>query len=146
MDDLPDKTEDLKLFKNQLMGLSDVYYQVKVQNIFEVNSAKHPILQAIDIVLGSMQFRLNNLHLVKPEGQRCRGKRTIAKEKLYRHILGHIRSKALRMEGFNIGVTTGDWGRSMREWELPYAHRSYFLAEEKSLNLSRGKRYRLRQK
>ncbi len=43
------------------------------------------------IVLGAMAFRLNNGHKEKPVGQNRRGKRTIAKEKLYKFIYSRIR-------------------------------------------------------
>ena len=46
-----------------------------------------------------------------------RGKKTIAKEKLYKHILGKIREIH---PNFNIGVSTGlyDWNT----WTIPYRH------------------------
>ena len=39
-----------------------------------------------------MAFRLNDKHKIKPPGQRTRGKRTIAKERLYKHISQRIRA------------------------------------------------------
>lgn len=52
--------------------------------IAEVDSKNHVILQCIDIALGSMNFKLNNMDKEKmPNSNRC-GKRTIAKEKLYK--------------------------------------------------------------
>jgi len=54
--------------------------------IAEVKSHNHVLLQCVDIVLGAIQFRLNDLHKVTPEGKWRRGKRTIAKEKLYKMI------------------------------------------------------------
>lgn len=57
--------------------------------IAEVDSKNHVILQCIDIALGSMNFKLNNMDKEKmPNSNRC-GKRTIAKEKLYKKIKKH---------------------------------------------------------
>ena len=72
--------------------------------IAEVDSHEHSILQAVDVVLGSMQFRLNDFHRAKPPGQARRGKKTIAKEKLYKRISQRIRSI---YPNFNIGISTG---------------------------------------
>ena len=40
----------------------------------------------------AMAFRLNDMHKIKPECSRIRGKRTLAKDRLYRHIPGEIRT------------------------------------------------------
>ena len=69
------------------------------------------------MVLGAICFRLNDKHLAKPKDSRVRGSRTVAKEKLYRHI--QMRIGELR-PNFNIGITTGG-GRESR-WTLPYCH------------------------
>jgi hypothetical protein len=58
----------------------------------------------MDIILGAMAFRLNDLHKEKLDGSNKRGKRTIAKENLYKYILAEIRSF---YPNFNIGITTG---------------------------------------
>jgi hypothetical protein len=87
----------------------------------EVDSKEHVILQALDVILGSIQFRLNDKHLEKPEGSRVRGKRTIAKERVYKHILAGIRQVSGR-KAFNIGISTGmDVGWESR-WLDPYRH------------------------
>ena len=72
----------------------------------------------MDIVLGSMAFRLNDLHKVIPEGELQRGKRTIAKEKLYKYINSRIRKI---YPGFNIGESTGVFEIGDR-WTHPYRH------------------------
>ncbi len=56
------------------------------ENIADVNSKDHVILQAIDVVLGAIQFRLNDKHTIIPEGKKRRGKRTLAKDRVYKHI------------------------------------------------------------
>jgi hypothetical protein len=123
-DKLPDKEEKNQLFKNYLLRLPQQYefqsssIQLVPDAIGEVDSANHPLLQCLDVVLGAMAFRLNKQHLEKPPGQRLRGKRTVAKEKLYEHI--HRRIIALYPR-FNIGASTG---RPTPEtsWEHPYRH------------------------
>lgn len=88
-------------------------------DIAEVRSHDHVLMQCLDLVLGAMAFRLNDMHLEKLPATRRRGKRTIAKEKLYKHICGHIR--ALR-PGFNIGESTGTDGDYCNRWHHPYRH------------------------
>ena len=92
---------------------------VPEDQIAEVKSHNHVLLQCVDIVLGAIQFRLNDLHKVKPEGSRTRGKRTIAKEKLYKHINRRIRNI---YPNFNIGITTGTKGDESSYWGHPYRH------------------------
>ncbi|MEC5395322.1 hypothetical protein [Bergeyella sp. RCAD1439] len=76
-------------------------------------------MQCLDIVLGSMSFRLNDMHKEKLQGQSRRGKRTIAKEKLYKHINSLIRE--IR-PNFNIGISTGIDGDALNRFSHPYRH------------------------
>ena len=92
---------------------------IREGDVAEVCSHDHVILQCTDIVLGAMYFRLNNLHKEKPVGSRTRGKRTIAKEKLYKHINAQISNI---LPNFNIGMSTGSRGYQNPSWELPYSH------------------------
>ena len=73
----------------------------------------------MDIILGSINFKLNNLDKVKIEGANKRGRRTIAKEKLYKVILKNIREI---YPNFNIGITTGIRGNIKNRWLDPYRH------------------------
>ena len=125
IDNAPDTVEQLESFKNHLSSLSGFpifrasRISISKAAIMEVISDDHIILQAVDIVLGSMQFRLNNLHLAVPEGKKRRGKRTRAKERVYKHILSHINGM---YPNFNIGISTGQKeGRDVR-WRHPYRH------------------------
>lgn len=93
--------------------------KVKEDQIAEVKSHYHVILQGLDIILGSMAFRLNNKHKNKPPGSTRRAKRTIAKEKLYKHINRHIR---LNYPYFNVGKSTGVQGSMQNRWRHPYRH------------------------
>ena len=100
-------------------------------DIAEVVSHDHVILQCLDIVMGSIQFRLNDKHLEKPEGARVRGKKTRAKEKLYKHI--HRRICQI-YPNFNIGISTGKGGDPENHWLDPYRHWSFVPAQRSRQN------------
>ena len=142
MDDVPQKKESFDNFKNYLSSLS--VYPVFTRNrisickseISGVDSKKHNILQAVDYVLGAMQFRLNDKHKIKPEGSRFRGNRTRSKERMYKRINGHICSIYPR---FNIGVSTGVTNGAKDRWEHKYRH-WVFVPSDSSIDLSKGKR------
>lgn len=127
LDDIPMDGEEKERFKQFVVGLSHdsdfekAKISIKRENIAEVDSKKHLPLQVMDIILGSMDFRLNNKHKVKIPGSRFRGKRTIAKEKLYKHINAHIRQ--LR-PNFNVGVSTS-YTNIKERWTSPYRHWSF---------------------
>ncbi|MCR9131847.1 MAG: DUF3800 domain-containing protein [bacterium] len=124
-DKLPDTKEKVSLFKSHIISLNkypdfrNKKIQILADQVTDVDSKQHIIMQCTDIVLGAIQFRLNNLHLIKPEGSKRRGKRTIAKEKLYKFINREIRKI---YPGFNIGITTGINGESRNRWIHPYRH------------------------
>ncbi len=101
-----------------LKPFQDGNIKIRRSDIVEVHSHEHVILQCMDIILGAMSFRLNDLHLAKPEGSRIRGKRTVAKEKLYKHINAHIREI---YPGFNIGISTSKIP-PIKIWEYSYRH------------------------
>lgn len=131
-DELPDSKAKAELFKNHihalqtLSELSRAGIKIRKRDISEVDSKKHVLLQCLDIVLGSMAFRLNDLHLVKQEGEKRRGKRTIAKDKLYRFILSKIRQT---YPNFNVGVTTGIQGDVENRWRHAYRHWAFMPRE-----------------
>jgi hypothetical protein len=124
-DELPHNKEKCAKFKNFVHELSfkteflesQVYFPI--DQISEVDSKKHVILQCLDVVLGAMAFRLNDKHKAKPAGSHRRGSRTVAKEKLYKHINGKIREL---LPGFNIGVSTAWRGPQSNLWHHPYRH------------------------
>lgn len=122
-DQFPDNREKRVAFEGYLLGLAQnaklktTGVQLHQEDITEVRSHDHVLMQCLDIVLGSMSFRLNDKHKEKPEGQKRRGKRTIAKEKLYKHINRRIRQI---YPGFNIGTSTG--GSGARYWTDSYRH------------------------
>lgn len=91
-DDLPDKAEKREQFKGYVLALGankeianrDIV--LLPENITEVRSHDHVLLQCLDIVLGAMVFRLNDKHLEKIPGKRVRGNKTRAREALYKDI------------------------------------------------------------
>lgn len=131
LDDMPLGGEENKDFKKVLFGLNkdpkfrNANLHIRPDEIIEVDSKRHLPLQVMDLVLGAMCFRLNEKQQEKLAESSVRGKRTIAKEKLYRHINMRIREI---MSGFNVGITTGY--RSKEEmWEHPYRHWSFIPKE-----------------
>lgn len=92
---------------------------IESSNIVEVRSHEHVLLQCLDVALGAVHFRLNDKHLAKPEGARQRGKRTLAKEKLYKLLNSRIRTI---YPGFNIGISTGLRGDPANLWLDSYRH------------------------
>ena len=125
LDELPDNREKRARFKAYLHALqeSTAFLRqgllIMEEDIAEVRSHDHVLLQCVDIVLGAMAFRLNDKHKEKLPGTRHRGKRTVAKEHLYRSILGEIRSI---LPGFNIGMSTGKHGQPENVWKHAYRH------------------------
>lgn len=132
LDEMPRHADNVRQFKQYLASLSSfpkfvsAGVEIRAENITGVSSHNHVILQALDIVMGAMQFRLNDKHLAKPVGKFRRAKRTKAKERVYRHINQRIRR--LR-PGFNIGVTTGLDGDVSNRWQHPYRHWLFIPAE-----------------
>lgn len=123
-DYLPDKKERCNRFKEFILGLQsnkkfiDAKIKIRKTDISEVKSHDHLILQFLDVILGSMAFRLNDMHKEKIPGSRFRGNKTKAKEALYKHIHKRIRKI---YPNFNIGTTTS---REFIEniWKHPYRH------------------------
>lgn len=132
-DKLPDTKEKCAAFKGFVLGLNqskafrDARVQISKDQLAEVDSKEHIVLQSLDIVMGAIQFRLNDKHLEKPEGARRRGKRTVAKHAVYRHVQSHIRQ--LHGYGFNIGVSTGVHGDLANHWRHHYRHWLFVPAE-----------------
>lgn len=127
LDDIPLKGENKKEFKNHIYRLNnDAGFQkanikIRESDICEVDSKNHLMLQFMDLILGSICFRLNNKHKIKDAVTGKRGKRTKVKEKLYKYINTKIRSLK---PGFNIGESTGI-SKIEERWTLPYSHWSF---------------------
>jgi hypothetical protein len=122
-DTFPDTAEKSEQFKGFLLGLTKTKkwqsVDIRREDITEVRCRDHVLLQCLDVVLGAMSFRLNDKHKEKPAGASRRGKRTIAKERLYKTILAEIRNIHPR---FNIGVSTKTPNGLRQRWEDPYLH------------------------
>ncbi len=128
LDEIGDTREQVSQFKGYLQGLANIPSVraaggiiLEPSAITEIRSHDHVVMQALDVVLGSITFRLNDKHLEKPEGQAQRGKRTIAKERLYKFILKQIQSVSGKT-GFNVGTTTGLSTPPVTRWDAPYLH------------------------
>jgi Protein of unknown function (DUF3800) len=131
-DELPDSRVKSELFKNHIFAIQSLSIfansnvRIRRRDIAEIDSKDHVLLQCLDIVLGSMAFRLNNNHkAVAPETGK-RGKRTIAKENLYKHIWAKIQEM---YPNFNIGITTGKANGWIDIWEHPYRHWSFMPSD-----------------
>jgi hypothetical protein len=124
-DRLPDTVEKCEQFKDYIVGLNrwnklgDAGLWIDRNQMDEIDSGQHDIHQGLDIILGAMAFRLNRKHRARPKGQLFRGKKTIAKEKLYKVINSRIRELHPR---FNIGISTGTDGDVRNRWHHPYRH------------------------
>jgi len=126
-DQIPDTKEKLDRFRIFLARMSNrpqlVQRGISIakENITDVVSHDHVILQCLDIVLGAMHFRLNDLDKKKTPGKAHREKRTREKAKLYKLINFRIRQI---YPNFNVGVSTGQrqpdsrWSDEYRHWRL----------------------------
>ena len=127
LDNIPLKGEDKSEFINFIYRLnSDEGFQkakirIRMRDIGEVDSKEQLPLQMMDLILGAICFRLNNRHKIKDSNTNKRGKRTVLKEKLYKHIVYKIRELK---PGFNIGESTGISAMDDK-WNYPYSHWSF---------------------
>jgi hypothetical protein len=146
LDDIPDTQERFDRFKTHIDSLSayPLFAKARVHiayaDISSVNSKDHVILQGLDIILGAMQFKLNHKDKEKPEGSHFRGKRTIAKDAVYKHISHKIREI---YPGFNVGSSTGQHGGPTDKWSQPYWHWLFIPADHR-VDFSKGKKNRPR--
>jgi len=125
LDELPVHGAKASALKQRLHSLEQepdfrrAQIYVPVRTVAEVRSHEHLLMQAVDVLLGAMQWRLNQQHLrLSPETNR-RGRRTVAKDLLFRHVLKAVQ----RLHpGFNISLTTGTQGDPANRWRAPYRH------------------------
>ena len=124
-DEFPDTRETATQFKGYILGLKDnprihrAGITIRSEDIAKIRSHDHVLAQCLDVVLGGMAFRLNDKHKEIPPGKKRRGKRTVAKEQLYKTMLAEIRCLK---PGFNIGISTGTAGDPAARWHAPYHH------------------------
>lgn len=125
LDRIPDKEDKKTKFKKYLFGIQqlpdfiDANIKINQNQISEVDSKNHIIMQYLDVVLGAMAIKLNKGFDIIDEFTKKRGKRTIAKEKVYKHINKRIR---LIYPNFNIGITTGKKDNFENILLMPYRH------------------------
>ncbi len=121
LDDLPCSEGQKKSLKNSIFKYNYELKQsnIEITEIVEIDSKKHVIQQCMDIILGSMNFKLNDFDKIKDEETGKRSKRTIAKEKLYKVINRNIRD--IR-KGFNVGISTSKDGDVTNTWKQSYRH------------------------
>lgn len=123
IDDMPLKGHDKEDFLKAIYRLNDLKsfqnsnIQILKGDVAEVDSKKHLPLQVMDLVLGSICFRLNDKQKDRDiDGHRA--KRNIVKERIYKYIQKKISELH---PGFNIGITTPITKQSDL-WEMPYLH------------------------
>jgi len=136
LDDIPDSREKFMQFREYVSSLekfpkfAEQRVYVPLTEITDVNSKDHVILQGLDIILGSIQFRLNDKHLEKPNGQHRRAKRTVAKEIVYKQINRRIREL---YPNFNIGTSTAVGDNVANRWHHPYRHWLFIPSEHQAV-------------
>lgn len=145
IDDIPMKGPDKAKFEEYLYrlnndsGFKEAKIKLRYGDIQEVNSKKHIPLQLMDLVLGSICFRLNNKHKIKDPITNKRGNRTKLKELLFKRISKRIR---ILRPNFNIGESTGISYPS-DIWDYPYSHWSFKPSNyNRDMNQSKGAKKR----
>lgn len=110
-DEIPYPLDQRDAFKAHILSLQrhsrfrKAHIKIRIEDVVKIDSGKHSIQQCMDIVLGSISFMLNKKNEVIPEGSTERGHRTVAKEKLFHHILLLIQESD-GIDFFDISKTT----------------------------------------
>ena len=96
-DEFPETREKAQNFRGFLLGLPDnarlreAKVTIAPEDIAEVNSRDHVLLQCLDIVLGAMSFRLNDKHReFPPNPETARQKNRRQRETLPIHSRGDL--------------------------------------------------------
>lgn len=125
-DSIPYPLDQREAFKMHIFSLQHnarfrrAHLKIRMDDVVEIDSSKHSIQQCMDIILGSISFMLNRKNELIPESSTERGHRTIAKEKLFHHILQLI-LKSDGIEFFDIKATT-PISVPKDFWTMPYRH------------------------
>lgn len=143
MDQMPSTAEQTRKFKQYLLNMNGrsafraAWLSLAPDDICEVRSHDHDLLQCLDVVLGSMQFKLNDKDRVKDPVTGKRGKKTRAKDAVYKFINSQIRTI---YTNFNIGITTGGF-RTTNRWHHAYRHWCFVPSERRTdPSLAKSKR------
>jgi hypothetical protein len=125
LDDVPRNAKLFEEFRTYLSTLSAfpkwsrAGFSIAYEDITDVDSKKHNILQALDVILGGMQSRLNEKHTRPQPPAKRRGKRSRAKGKVYKVIQRRIFDL---YPNFNVGVSTATNDGLHMRFEHPYRH------------------------
>lgn len=132
LDEIPLRRSERDEFISHISNLANDSFlkrkglKIAEDGIVEVNSKQHLPLQFMDVILGAMCFKLNEKDKLKTEGEKKIGRRTLVKQKLYKHINARIREI---YPNFNVGVTTpirvpsDSWTQVYRHWSfIPKYH------------------------
>jgi hypothetical protein len=125
LDDVHHSADKLHQFKSYLSSLSAfpkwarAGFSIAYEDIADVNSKDHNILQALDVILGGMQSRLNEKHTKPQAPLKRRGKRTKAKAKVYKAIKDRVWAI---YPNFNVGVSTATAEGLHMRFEHRYRH------------------------
>ncbi|HAC40278.1 MAG TPA: hypothetical protein DCF48_01735 [Rikenellaceae bacterium] len=132
-DEIPYPLDQRNAFKTHILSLQHnsrfrkARLKIRTEDVVEINSSKHSIQQCMDVILGAMSFMLNRKNEVIPEGATERGHRTIAKERLFFHILQLIQESD-GIEFFDISQTT-PIAVPKDFWAMPYRHWKFTTSE-----------------
>lgn len=132
-DEIPYPLDQRNAFKTHILSLQHnsrfrkARLKIRVEDVVEINSSKHSIQQCMDVILGAMSFMLNRKNEVILEGATERGHRTIAKERLFFHILQLIQESD-GIEFFDISQTT-PIAVPKDFWTMPYRHWKFTTSE-----------------
>ncbi len=125
LDEVPHNAAKLDDFRRYLSSLSDfpiwrrAAFSIAYEDITEVNSKKHNILQALDVILGAAQSRLNEKHTRPIPPAKRRTKRAMAKAEVYAAVKDRIWAIYPR---FNVGASTGAANGLTDRWDHAYRH------------------------
>lgn len=125
LDDVPHNAVKFDQFRTYLSGLSDfpiwrrAGFSIAKSDIAEVASKDHNLMQALDVVLGAVQSRLNEKHTKPIPPARHRSKRALAKQAVYDTMKRRIWAL---YPNFNVGITTGTASGPSDRWAHPYRH------------------------
>lgn len=140
IDDPPQNAQKFDQFRNHLSSLSEysVFRTAGVKfeksEITGVSSHDHVIMQGLDIILGAIQSRLNEVHTKPIPPAKRRSKKAKAKAQVYKKIKERV---CEIYPNFNFGVSTGSQSLESR-FKHHYRHWN-FVSSGSTLDRSRAK-------
>jgi hypothetical protein len=135
-----DQFDNFRRYVVRLTGRSEFHAKgisFAAEDVTEVVSHDHDVLQCLDVILGAMNFRLNDKHKDRPAGKGRRAAKTLAKLDVYKHINKRIRAL---YPHFNIGITTGHQGDVANRWHHRYRHWKFMASDRVVLPGSKRKK------